>query len=535
MNNIVGSTLKPVVSCFAPASRPLASLANGSVQKSSPDRIQLPIILDFHSDEGKEMMQKWYEQQSATRFTSIEYRKDIDGQFRHEFVVARLDNSNICRFDRRAREDMRGHVLKDEGTISEDSAHVITLADAESRVLLDKSEVLLRVDIPEGEDLMFVLAVCLAIQSHPKAKSYSLLYYNCYFFSWTLVMIISRRAYKWEATIQMKYIWESVVFKSLEYIAAIQYSLVQVPGPTPAPNPRTLKTRRKLWNNEARDTPTHDHTRFLRSFGPLIARKPKILEQPKPRKLERPDHGGKWLRLRKSSSAGSEEQAQPPRLADENDIYGDMEQELRAHTPNFPPNAIEPLLLKSQLIPILMREVDLVLLRVKAAFPPDTTQLGELEISKLVDTFSHRIARDIPVILSVDVPDPVYIQPVLVLEPGEVDESKPWEDDFKLGRDVLRLGVGDGGHTNHEASWGSLTEMNDENLESTSPSLQKYIRKRMVAHFEQVQTFGFGNAEELIDRAEKSMTEIWISVIGSKKDELGFLASRKRLTSAYFF
>ncbi|KAL5635210.1 hypothetical protein ACGC1H_003038 [Rhizoctonia solani] len=91
---------------------------------------------------------------------------------------------------------MRGHALKDEGTISEDSAHVITQADTEAKVLLGESEVLMRSDNKWRRDLDFILAVCCGIQSHPEAKSYSLLHYNCYFFSWTLVTIIGRRVHQ---------------------------------------------------------------------------------------------------------------------------------------------------------------------------------------------------------------------------------------------------------------------------------------------------------------------------------------------------
>ncbi|KAJ1307204.1 hypothetical protein OPQ81_001319 [Rhizoctonia solani] len=125
MSRTVGLALGQVVSCSGAASRPLASSTNGSVQKFSADRIQLPIVLDFHSDKGKDAISNWYRQQPATGFQTIEYRKDRDGRFRHEFIVAYLDNSTICRFDRRAREDMRGYALKYEGTISEDSAQLL--------------------------------------------------------------------------------------------------------------------------------------------------------------------------------------------------------------------------------------------------------------------------------------------------------------------------------------------------------------------------------------------------------------------------
>ncbi|CAE6427792.1 unnamed protein product [Rhizoctonia solani] len=189
MNDLISLALGPVISCSGAASRPLASSINASMRKFSADRIQKPIILDFHSHEGKEELRNWYNKQPTTRFMSIEWCKDIDG---------------------RAREDLRGHALKHEGTISEDSAHVITSADIESRAHLSRSEVLLKIDLPEIQDLWFVLTVCCGIHYHPKAKSYSLLYYNCYFFSWTLITIVARRTSKWES-MKPNRLWEDIV------------------------------------------------------------------------------------------------------------------------------------------------------------------------------------------------------------------------------------------------------------------------------------------------------------------------------------
>ncbi|CAE6424253.1 unnamed protein product [Rhizoctonia solani] len=49
-------------------------------------------------------------------------------------------------------------------------------------------------------------------------------------------------------------------------------------------------------------------------------------------------------------------------------------------------------------------------------------------------------------------------------------------------------------------------------------SLQEYVRERMEVHFQQVERYGFGKAEELTNQAEKSMTEIWVSALGMMKD-----------------
>ncbi|KAL5635209.1 hypothetical protein ACGC1H_003037 [Rhizoctonia solani] len=98
MNTILGSALSPIVSCAAPASRPLASSANRSIQKYSADRVQMPIALDFHSEKGKEAIREWYHKQPTTQFTHIEHSKETIGRFGHEFIAVHLDNLAICRF-----------------------------------------------------------------------------------------------------------------------------------------------------------------------------------------------------------------------------------------------------------------------------------------------------------------------------------------------------------------------------------------------------------------------------------------------------
>jgi hypothetical protein len=48
-------------------------------------------------------------------------------------------------------------------------------------------------------DLLFVLSVCFRIHNDPWAKRYTLQHYNCYFLSWTIIMIIVRNTTAWGA------------------------------------------------------------------------------------------------------------------------------------------------------------------------------------------------------------------------------------------------------------------------------------------------------------------------------------------------
>ncbi|KAG8691486.1 hypothetical protein FRC11_002959 [Ceratobasidium sp. 423] len=159
---------------LAPASRLPTPSTNKLIISLNLSRCTQPrLLLDFRPDEGRANVQKWYEGQGRnTRFTLLEYRRDERGQVKHEFVVAWLNSTTLCWFDRRARNGKRGHVLKDERAPAEDSAHVLSSFEIGSRELLEQTEVLLGIKLPGGEDLGAILAVCAAIQMHAKAPAY---------------------------------------------------------------------------------------------------------------------------------------------------------------------------------------------------------------------------------------------------------------------------------------------------------------------------------------------------------------------------
>ncbi|KEP54024.1 hypothetical protein V565_022650 [Rhizoctonia solani 123E] len=196
--NITSYALYPLVQLLGPACRLLTPSINKLITSLS-HRIQPRFILDFRSEEGQQNVEGWYNHQGHnTRFTLLEYRKDKEGRFKHEFIVVRLNSTTICRFDRRASDDERGYALHDEGAPAEDSAHVLSSFETEYQELLQKTEVLLSIKLPRGEDLRTVLAICRGIQTHARAATYSLMRYNCYFFSWMIVAGIARRTYNWE-------------------------------------------------------------------------------------------------------------------------------------------------------------------------------------------------------------------------------------------------------------------------------------------------------------------------------------------------
>ncbi|KAF8750259.1 hypothetical protein RHS01_09489 [Rhizoctonia solani] len=101
---------------------------------SSNARTQEPHKINF-TEEGnswrKGETEEWYQQQTklSTTFKLLEYRKERESPFFHEFIVVDLGNDTVCRFDRRGDVNNRSNVLVGEPIPSEDTAHVIAKSD----------------------------------------------------------------------------------------------------------------------------------------------------------------------------------------------------------------------------------------------------------------------------------------------------------------------------------------------------------------------------------------------------------------------
>ncbi|KAH7332893.1 hypothetical protein B0J17DRAFT_579853, partial [Rhizoctonia solani] len=117
--------------------------------------------------------EEWYTSQPSTRFTQLQYRKEHKKPWEHEYIVVELDNGTVCRFDRRA--------------------HAETLIDAKHySEINNESDLVLRLHFPDGQDILSILSVCYGIQRDRETECYSLIRYNCYFFSWMIVVALAR-------------------------------------------------------------------------------------------------------------------------------------------------------------------------------------------------------------------------------------------------------------------------------------------------------------------------------------------------------
>ncbi|GAB1527670.1 hypothetical protein RhiXN_10118 [Rhizoctonia solani] len=131
---------------------------------------------------------------SATSVSRLEIR--IEGSAPpHRFVLAYLTNGPTYRFDRRPETSKPGTLALEtfaglSNRKAADDYSILNLEDVEA--LKGTTHCELDLSAPPNTDLLHVFSACFSLSQDKKAREYALLKYNCYFFSWTLVMIVAR-------------------------------------------------------------------------------------------------------------------------------------------------------------------------------------------------------------------------------------------------------------------------------------------------------------------------------------------------------
>ncbi|KAG8744396.1 hypothetical protein FRC11_013471 [Ceratobasidium sp. 423] len=139
----------------------------------------------------------WYrkiQKEAPTTVTRLQIRID-KGTPPHRFVLAYLANDDVYRFDRRPETSNPGTLFVETlgGTrprkASDDYCPV---NDKELADLNESTRIEITINMPPETDLLHVLSACFSLSRDRETRDYALLKYNCYFFSWTLVMIVTR-------------------------------------------------------------------------------------------------------------------------------------------------------------------------------------------------------------------------------------------------------------------------------------------------------------------------------------------------------
>ncbi|KAG8748782.1 hypothetical protein FRC11_011878, partial [Ceratobasidium sp. 423] len=213
-----------------------SSSFNHSSRYSSPrdhtDKVLLRFSEEFVNPSDK--ISKWYSQQPYKHFRSIQYRKEKTG-VRHEFILLQLrgeagdEIKSFCRVERTGDPEHRLQTICIDGTIAEDYIQAIPLDMPESAGLTQNSDVVAKIAFPLTFDLRDVLAICYGVSRHKRAKRYTLQQYNCYFFSWTIILALARACVKWDVSSsipELIHIIRSGVLKSINEQGPARFNFV---------------------------------------------------------------------------------------------------------------------------------------------------------------------------------------------------------------------------------------------------------------------------------------------------------------------
>ncbi|KAG8742477.1 hypothetical protein FRC10_001373 [Ceratobasidium sp. 414] len=216
MSLVKGSSFLPT--SFVPSGNKLS----GSVMNN---RIQDPHMIGYPKGWRKGDTESWYKSQPTTKFTHLQYRKEREGPFYHEYIVIELDNDTVCRFDRRGDVATRAGAFTFEGMTAEDTAHVIQKHETHYAAINDNSDMVLRIHFPNGQDLLAILGICYGVQKDDETRAYTLTRYNCYFLSWTIITATARRTVDWAQLGKDTNKWEELVRTTIEGLSTESPSL----------------------------------------------------------------------------------------------------------------------------------------------------------------------------------------------------------------------------------------------------------------------------------------------------------------------
>ncbi|KAG9125286.1 hypothetical protein FRC07_008230 [Ceratobasidium sp. 392] len=115
---------------------------------------------------------EWYKGQPTKKFTHLQYQKEREAPFFHEFIAVGLDDDTVCRFDRRGDPSTRVNSFTPDGMTAEDTAHVIQRHENHYAHLETTSDVLMRIEFPGSSlDLLDILIICYVIQGNDKSRA----------------------------------------------------------------------------------------------------------------------------------------------------------------------------------------------------------------------------------------------------------------------------------------------------------------------------------------------------------------------------
>jgi len=161
----------------------------------------IPVKIDFPDGFTSGSFYGWYTSLSpkSRYIKSLQIRRDVGGVVPHRFVMLHMEDEQTHRFDRRpqqARDDHRPDYNLFELAINTAVKSEDSFIAGVNRLLLKEIELMSYCEIelfePEQQDLLAVISACFAISTNHNAQNYTLLRHNCFFFSWTILLVVCR-------------------------------------------------------------------------------------------------------------------------------------------------------------------------------------------------------------------------------------------------------------------------------------------------------------------------------------------------------
>ena len=160
-----------------------------------------PMVLDFASGWANGPVADWYDshrRKGSTLIEKLQLRKDLLPPYNHEYIVVFTRGGHAYRVDRRPDADAPFDTIMKAGCKTYDMVQMVGSRSLQE--LQKTSDCVVELHWPGEQtiDLLFVLSVCFALSQDHQAQKYTLQRYNCYFLSWTIIMIAVREAAAWE-------------------------------------------------------------------------------------------------------------------------------------------------------------------------------------------------------------------------------------------------------------------------------------------------------------------------------------------------
>lgn len=144
------------------------------------------------------VFEDWYDtlKPEATSIDRLEIRKDTSGPVPHRFIIIHMTDGSTHRFDRRPDHEETGAatgvILLGNTAVKSKDEYIAKVSQLAWLQLQSVSHCEIELFLGGKVDLLAVLSACYGISQDQTAYKYTLFNHNCFFFSWTILMVVSR-------------------------------------------------------------------------------------------------------------------------------------------------------------------------------------------------------------------------------------------------------------------------------------------------------------------------------------------------------